>query len=76
MLFSTAKVEVEVTVKTGDVRGAGTDSNIYCALIDEEGKRSRDIILNCLWENNFERGDVDVFKVKEVGEIGRYLNLK
>lgn len=57
------RADFDVIVKTGDVKGAGTDANVYCALIDDEGKRSRDIKLDCTWRNDFEKGSIDHFKV-------------
>ncbi|CAH1273991.1 ALOX5 [Branchiostoma lanceolatum] len=44
-----------VRVKTGNYQGAGTDGNVFIALIDSEGRRSRDIHLDSPW-NDFERG--------------------
>ncbi|XP_066275085.1 lipoxygenase homology domain-containing protein 1-like [Branchiostoma lanceolatum] len=44
-----------VKAKTGNYRGGGTDGNIFIALIDSEGRKSRDIHLNLPWDG-FERG--------------------
>ncbi|XP_066275472.1 polyunsaturated fatty acid lipoxygenase ALOX15B-like [Branchiostoma lanceolatum] len=44
-----------VKAKTGNYRGGGTDGNIFIALIDSEGRKSRDIHLNLPWDD-FERG--------------------
>ena len=50
-------------MKTGDVKGAGTDANVYCALYNEDKTRSRDLNLDCKWKNDFEKGAIDRFKV-------------
>ena len=63
--------DFEVTVKTGDVKGAGTDANIYCTFIDEEGSRSRDILLDCLLRNDFEKGNVDTFAITDVKNLSK-----
>lgn len=55
--------DCEIIVKTGDVKGAGTDANVYCALCNEDKTRSRDLNLDCKWKNDFEKGSVDRFKV-------------
>ncbi|XP_029207338.2 polyunsaturated fatty acid 5-lipoxygenase-like [Acropora millepora] len=55
--------DCEILVKTGDVKGAGTDANVYCALFNEDKTRSRDLNLDCKWKNDFEKGSVDRFKV-------------
>ena len=63
--------DFEVTVKTGDVKGAGTDANIYCAFIDEEGTRSRDIVLDVMFRDDFEKGNVDTFDIKDVKNLSK-----
>ena len=65
------KKDFEVTIKTGDVKGAGTDANINCVLIDEEGTRSREILLDCLLRNDFERGQVDTFAISNVKNLSK-----
>ena len=55
--------DCEVIVKTGDIKGAGTDANVGCALYNKDNTRSRDLKLVCKWRNDFERGSVDRFKV-------------
>lgn len=62
--------DYEIIVKTGDVKGAGTDANVYCALISEDGARSRDMHLDCKWKNDFEKGSVDSFKVNDCSGLG------
>ncbi|XP_048579793.1 polyunsaturated fatty acid 5-lipoxygenase isoform X2 [Nematostella vectensis] len=62
--------DYEIIVKTGDVKGAGTDANVYCALVAVNGTRSRDFHLDCRWKNDFEKGNVDSFKVANGTAIG------
>ena len=50
-----------MVITTGDVRGAGTNANVFLVLYGENGKsdefRLRDN------SDNFERGQIDKFKV-------------
>ena len=55
--------DCEIIVKTGDIKGAGTDANVGCVLYNKDNTRSRDLNLVCKWKNDFERGSVDHFKV-------------
>ena len=66
---SSNRADYEITVKTGDVKRAGTDSNVFCALIDEDGNKSRDIKLDYKWRNNFEQGNVDIFEIQNVPDL-------
>ena len=56
-----AETPWQVVVYTGDVRGAGTNANVFLVLYGESGKsdefRLRDK------SDNFERAQVDKFKV-------------
>eukprot|EP00058_Branchiostoma_floridae_P015573 XP_002601061.1 hypothetical protein BRAFLDRAFT_75497 [Branchiostoma floridae] len=54
-----------VKAKTGNYRGSGTDGNIFIALIDSEGRKSRDIHLDLLWDD-FEKGTYQEYKVDDV----------
>jgi len=46
---------------TGDVRGAGTDANVYVTLFGDRGDSGRKVLDNN--ENNFERSQKDTFNV-------------
>ena len=54
-------------VTTSDLRGAGTDANVFFVLYGDKGK-SQEINLDNKTDN-FERGSVDKFKtdIKDVG---------
>ncbi|XP_065667156.1 polyunsaturated fatty acid 5-lipoxygenase isoform X2 [Hydra vulgaris] len=65
------KIDFEIVIKTGDVKGAGTDSNVYCCLIDCKGNKSRDLLLDVKWRNDFEKGSIDLFKIRNVPNIGK-----
>ena len=54
-------------VYTSDTRGAGTDSNVMMVLYGSGGK-SEELLLNNETDN-FERGNVDRFKI-EVKDVG------
>ena len=51
----------EVTVYTGDERGAGTSANVFLVMYGEKGKSDQFDLRNK--SDNFERGQVDKFKV-------------
>ena len=62
--------EIKVTIKTGDIKGAGTDSNVYIALTDSRGHKSVDILLDVKWRDDFERGSKDAFNIGCISNIG------
>ena len=62
--------DYEIKVKTGDVKGAGTDSNVYIILISHSGIESRVIHLDCTWRDDFERGNIDGFMVGGISSLG------
>ena len=67
-----------VWVHTSDMRGAGTDANVYFVAYgktkDGEYKKSDEIPLDNKGDN-FEAGQVDRFKV-EMDELGRLYKLR
>ena len=65
-----ARADFEVIVKTGDVKGAGTNATVHCALIDSNGNRTKDIKLDVLWRDDFEKGNIDTFSVKNEPNLG------
>ena len=69
--ISSKQLDYEIIVKTGDVKGAGTDANVYISLIDEQGRKSREISLDCTWRDDFEKGNTDSFKVRNVPQLGK-----
>lgn len=55
------EIPYEITIWTGDVRGAGTDANVFVQLYGENGKTEEHMLRNR--SDNFEQGQVDKFKV-------------
>jgi len=55
------EIPYEVTVYTGDMRGAGTNANVFLVMYGEIGKSDRFDLRNK--SDNFERAQVDKFKV-------------
>ncbi|XP_071838412.1 polyunsaturated fatty acid 5-lipoxygenase-like [Apostichopus japonicus] len=55
---------MRVEVKTGDKKGAGTDSNIKLALVSQKGDISKEFPLSLLWQNDFEAGTLDDFEIQ------------
>ncbi|XP_025105054.1 lipoxygenase homology domain-containing protein 1-like isoform X1 [Pomacea canaliculata] len=62
-------VQYHVTVKTGDIRYAGTDANVYIIFVGTSGKTKKLIMDDS--RNNFERGALEQFKLQafNVGNI-------
>ena len=55
------EIPYEVTVWTADVRGAGTDANVFIQMYGEYGKSETYQLRNRT--DNFEQGQMDKFKV-------------
>ena len=61
----------KVTVRTGDVRGAGTDANVYVQIFGKEGDTGRlHLRQSENTKNKFEKGRADMFNVEAV-DIGK-----
>jgi hypothetical protein len=62
-------LKYKVEVKTGDIRGAGTDANVFLQLFGEHGDTGEQKLESS--GNNFERGHTDTFGLEAVdlGEI-------
>ncbi|KAG8545266.1 hypothetical protein GDO81_021178, partial [Engystomops pustulosus] len=62
-------VNYEVIVTTGNVRGAGTNANVFMQLYGDRGKTEETSLRSR--SNDFERGAVDIFKIEalDVGQI-------
>ncbi|KAM3939741.1 lipoxygenase homology domain-containing protein 1 [Leptodactylus fuscus] len=66
-------VNYEVTVITGNVRGAGTNANVFMQLYGDRGKTEETFLRSR--SNDFERGAVDIFKIEAL-EVGKILKLR
>ncbi|WAR01120.1 LOXH1-like protein, partial [Mya arenaria] len=67
---------LEVRVFTGDVSGAGTDSNVFLSLHGDKGDTGeRELKDSSTNMNKFERNQEDVFIVKAI-ELGKLVKLK
>jgi hypothetical protein len=66
-----AELVYEVAVYTSDIRGAGTDANVFIELHGDKGSVGQSRLET--GANNFERGQCDVFMVKgsDVGQLQR-----
>ena len=65
-----------VQVATGDVSGAGTDSNVYLTIYGDEGDTGeRHLRSSQVHVNKFERANVDVFRIDAV-PLGRLKKVK
>lgn len=59
-------LEYDIIVITGDIRGAGTDSQVYITLFGSDGKRTEKFHLknSSTNKNPFERNQTDKFRLK------------
>ncbi|XP_070554731.1 polyunsaturated fatty acid 5-lipoxygenase-like [Ptychodera flava] len=73
-LFGT--VHYHVYVRTGDLKGSGTDANVYIVLHNESGEKSDVIRLDNVWRNDFERGCTDKFDVRNLPNFGHIAKLE
>ena len=69
MLTHLPVMKYKVQVKTGDIRGAGTDANVFLQLFGEHSDTGEQKLESS--GNNFERGHTDTFGIEAVdlGEI-------
>ena len=56
--------EYEVVTVTGDVKGAGTDSNVYVTLFGMRGTTKKMPLVPRTGVDPFERGNSDIFTFK------------
>ena len=59
-----AAIPYEVTIWTGDVKGAGTDANVFLQMYGENGKTDEVLLRNKT--DNFEKAAIDKFKVSRI----------
>ena len=72
-MFGGKKYHVQVT--TGKARGAGTNATIKITLIDTEGKKSEEKVLDKWLHNDFEYGKIDTYTVSTDKNFGKSLFL-
>ncbi|XP_073475133.1 lipoxygenase homology domain-containing protein 1 [Aquarana catesbeiana] len=66
-------INYEVTVTTGNVRGAGTNANVFMQLYGDRGKTEETTLRSR--SNDFERGAEDIFKIEAL-DVGKILKLR
>ena len=66
-------INYKIEIKTGDRRGAGTNSNVFICLTGEKGDTG-DIILDNS-SNNFERNQIDIFGIQAV-DLGKLTKIR
>ncbi|XP_070566961.1 polyunsaturated fatty acid 5-lipoxygenase-like [Ptychodera flava] len=62
--------DYKITVETGDLKGAGTNANVYIILHDDKGQKSKEIKLDVFMRNDFERGRRDIFTISGIANLG------
>jgi len=68
-MFGGKRYNVQVT--TGKAKGAGTNATVKIVLIDHEGKKSEEKVLDKWLHNDFEYGKVDTYAMTTPKEFGR-----
>ncbi|XP_064636931.1 allene oxide synthase-lipoxygenase protein-like isoform X2 [Lineus longissimus] len=66
----TARAEYVVYVRTGDKKRAGTDANVKFQMHDSDNRSTPPQDLDVLFKDDFERGETDVFPLRNVNKIG------
>jgi hypothetical protein len=56
--------EYEIVTVTGNVKGAGTDANVFITLFGKTGQTPKLQLKNSSSENQFERNQSDIFVLK------------
>lgn len=70
-LVSVTATSYHLSVKTGNVQGAGTDANVFVQLVGEHGETGKvQLRMAENTKNKFERGRTDKFKVEAI-DIGK-----
>ena len=60
-------IQYTIDVHTGDIRGAGTDANVYCQLFGKRGDSgTRPLKRSSTHTNKFERNQMDSFVLEAV----------
>ncbi|CAC5374180.1 ALOX5 [Mytilus coruscus] len=57
-----SKASYNITVKTGDQKGSGTDVNVYI-ILHGKGVQTNECKLDNFFKNDFERGEIDKFSI-------------
>jgi hypothetical protein len=70
------KVDMEITVKTSDVSGAGTDANVYIIVYGTNGNSGEHRLNGYISGNAFESGDTDVVTLTGITDIGEITSIK
>lgn len=68
------KADYMVYVRTGDLKGAGTNANVKIRLHDSEGNVTQDITLDNFFRDDFEAGSMDTFHVPELKNFGNIIS--
>ena len=64
-------------MKTGTVRGAGTDANVFLKMFGEKGESEKMDLKDSDQKNKFEQGQTDQFKLetKDIGKVKLRLDI-
>jgi len=68
-IFSYSDIDYVLSVKTGDQLHAGTDANVRIVLHSENGEQSKPMKLDYLFRDDFERGQLDMFQLRDIAHL-------
>ena len=76
-LTSASATTYKITVKTSDVRGAGTDANVYVIFFGQNGESGRLHLKDSETNSSpFEGAQTDVFTFKDMLSLGQLLKCR
>jgi len=64
------KTKYRISIKTGDIDKAGTDSDVHMILSGTNGKTERLVLNPLLEKDTFERGSLEIFDDVELSNVG------
>ncbi|XP_077984766.1 polyunsaturated fatty acid 5-lipoxygenase-like [Glandiceps talaboti] len=62
--------ELNISIRTGELQGSGTDSPVHFIFFNEHGDKSDVITPDKPLQNDFERGDIDNFSIQTPENFG------
>ena len=77
MLPTDSVIPYRVTVKTGDVKMAGTDANVFLTIIGDKANTGKQKLANSETNGDpFEQGCTDIFVIEspDIGKV-RYISV-
>ena len=75
--FTISATSYKITVKTSDLRGAGTDANVYVVIFGENGDSGQLHLKESQTNKDpFERNQQDVFSIPSLLSLGQLVKMR